>query len=148
MIGKPAAAWMLLKKILGYRFVLRNAIFPEDPINSGMQLAFTLNMENVGYASPYNARPVQLIMRNKSTNEKFVFDIDADIRKWYRGSSTISKNDYYCAVMPKGDYDYFCLCRMRCTLSTRPEYAIRFANENIGEATTGYNKLGFTVRVE
>ena len=48
-----------------------------------MQLAFILNLENVGYASPYNARPVKFIMRNKNNNKEFVFDIDTDIRKWY-----------------------------------------------------------------
>jgi hypothetical protein len=47
----------------------------------GMQLAFTLAIENVGYASPYNARPVELIMRKKTVNKEFVFSIDTDIRK-------------------------------------------------------------------
>ncbi|MEP6682059.1 MAG: DUF4874 domain-containing protein, partial [Parafilimonas sp.] len=41
-----------IKRNLGYRFVLRNAIFPKDAVKAGMQLAFTLNVENVGYASP------------------------------------------------------------------------------------------------
>ncbi|HVX26590.1 MAG TPA: DUF4832 domain-containing protein, partial [Parafilimonas sp.] len=65
-----------IKKNLGYRFVLRNAIFPKDAVKAGMQFSFTLNIENVGYASPYNPRTVELIMRNKSTNKEFVFIIN------------------------------------------------------------------------
>ena len=33
------------------------------------------------------------------------------------------------------------------TLSTRPEYSVRFANTDVWEATTGYNKLNATLNV-
>ena len=95
MTGKPAAVWMPSKKIWVIALYYRNAIFPIDAIKAGMQLSFTLNIENVGYASPYNARPVELIMRNKTTNKEFVFTIDTDVRKWYYRQQRHQRKNYY-----------------------------------------------------
>ncbi|MEP6682246.1 MAG: DUF4832 domain-containing protein [Parafilimonas sp.] len=131
-----------IKKNLGYRFVLHNAVFPKDAIKGGMQLAFTLNVENVGYASPYNPRPVQLIMRNKNTGEDFVFDIDTDVRKWYSGAQSISIKIITKTEMHPGDYDLFLnMPDASTSLSSKSEYSIRFANEDVWDATTGYNNL-------
>jgi hypothetical protein len=138
-----------IKKNLGYRFVLRNAIFPKNAIKAGIQLSFTLNIENAGYASPYNARPVQLIMRNKSTNKEFVFTIDTDVRKWYSGNNTINAKIITDNTMPAGDYNLFLFLPDAAeSLSQRPEYAIRFANENMWDATNGYNNLNETIRIK
>ncbi|HYJ63254.1 MAG TPA: DUF4832 domain-containing protein, partial [Parafilimonas sp.] len=137
-----------IKKNLGYRFVLRNAIFPKSAIKAGMQLSFTLNIDNVGYASPYNARPAELIMRNKSTNKEFVFTIDTDVRKWYSGNNIINTKIITDNMMPAGDYDLFLfLPDASESLSQRPEYAIRFANENIWDAITGYNNLHSAIKI-
>jgi len=137
-----------IKKNLGYRFVLRNAIFPKSAIKAGMQLSFTLNIDNVGYASPYNARPAELIMRNKSTNKEFVFTIDTDVRKWYSGNNIINTKIITDNMMPAGDYDLFLfLPDASESLSQRPEYAIRFANENIWDAITGYNNLHSSIKI-
>jgi hypothetical protein len=34
------------------------------------------------------------------------------------------------------------------SIAARPEYAIRFANENVREEKTGYNKLGFKIHIQ
>lgn len=34
------------------------------------------------------------------------------------------------------------------TIAARPEYAIRLANPNVWEASTGYNSLQHTLRVQ
>ena len=138
-----------IKKDLGYRFVLRNAIFPKDAIKAGMQLSFTLNIENIGYASPYNARPAQLIMRNKSTNKEFLFTIDTDVRKWYSGNNTITAKIITDNTMPAGDYNLFLFLPDAAeSLSKRSEYAIRFANENMWNVTNGYNDLNETITIK
>lgn len=138
-----------IKKNLGYRFVLRNAIFPKDAVKAGMQFSFTLNIENVGYASPYNPRPAELIMRNKSTNKEFVFIINSDVRKWYSGNNTINAKIITDNTMPAGDYDLFLFMPDAAeSLSNRSEYAIRVANENVWEATTGYNDLHKTISIK
>ena len=137
-----------IKKNLGYRFVLRNAIFPKDAVKAGMQLPFTLNIENVGYASPYNARPAQLIMRNKSTNKEFVFTIDTDVRKWYSGNNTINAKIITDNNMPAGDYDLFLnLPDAYQSLQNKSEYSIRLANANMWNEATGYNDLNITIKI-
>jgi hypothetical protein len=138
-----------IKKDLGYRFVLRNAIFPKAAIKAGMQLAFTLNIENVGYASPYNARPIKLVMRNKTSNKEFVFDVDSDVRKWYSGNNSIHIKIITEGDMPAGDYNLFLfLPDASETLAQRPEYAIRLANENVWQQATGYNDLHETITLK
>ncbi len=137
-----------IKKNLGYRFVLRDAIFPKDAIKAGMQLPFRLNIDNVGYASPYNARPVQLIMRNQSTKKEFVFTIDTDIRKWYSGNNIINTKIITDNNMPAGNYDLFLnLPDAYQSLQTKPEYSIRFANENMWIDATGYNNLNTSIKI-
>lgn len=138
-----------IKKNLGYRFVIRSAVFPRNAVTAGMQLAFRLNLENVGYASPYNERPVELVMRNKSDKKEFVVPIDLDIRKWYTGVIHVEAKVITAANMPKGDYDLFLyLPDASSTLSGKPEYAIRLANEHVWEETTGYNYLNRSLKIK
>jgi hypothetical protein len=138
-----------IKKNLGYRLILRDGVFPKGPVKAGMQLAFTLDINNVGYASPYNARPVQLVMRNQSTKQEFVYTIDTDIRKWYSGLTSltikiITQND-----MPHGNYDLFLnLPDAYASLSLNPAYSIRMANTNAWEEATGYNALNKSITIQ
>jgi hypothetical protein len=138
-----------IKQALGYRFVLRNAIYPAANATAGKQFSFALNLENTGYASPYNARPVKLIMRNKQSAELFTFDIDTEVRKWYSGNLSLNIKIVLPANMTKGEYEMLLfLPDADASIAARPDYAIRFANENIWEDETGYNKLGFDVKIE
>ncbi len=53
------------------------------------------------------------------------------------------------ADIPKSDYEILMfLPDAFSSIAARPEYAIRFANENVWEEKTGYNKLGFKIHVE
>ena len=128
--------------------MLRDAIFPLTPIKAGMQLSFTLHIRNVGYASPYNARAFRLIMRNKSTKQEFAFNIDTDVRKWFTGLSTINAKVVTDNTMAAGDYDLFLFLPDAAeSLSARPEYALRLANENVWEDASGYNSLNKIITV-
>ena len=138
-----------IKKNLGYRFVLQNAIFPVAPTKAGTQLAFTVNLKNIGYASPYNPRTIKLVMRNKINSKEFVFDINIDIRKWHTGSVTFNAKIVTDPGMPAGDYDlYLFMPDTSESLAQRSEYAIRLANENVWEEATGYNSLGNAVKIK
>ncbi|MFT4153322.1 DUF4832 domain-containing protein [Parafilimonas sp.] len=138
-----------IKKNLGYRFVLRDGVFPEAPVKAGMQLAFALDINNVGYASPYNERPLQVIMRNQSTKEEFTFDVNEDVRKWYTGNHSVNIKIITDNSMPAGDYDLLLnLPDAASSLANMPEYSIRFANDNVWEEATGYNKLNVTITIQ
>lgn len=138
-----------IKKNLGYRFVLRNAVYPHEAVESGKLFSFVLNIENVGYASPYNERPAKIILKNKQTAQEFVYDTNIDIRRWYSGSFSVKQTLLAKEEMPKGEYDvYLYLPDKYESLSSRTEYAIRIANDNVWDAATGYNKLGFAITVK
>ena len=136
-----------IKKNLGYRFVLQDASFP-SVVNTGTNFIFSINLENKGYASPFNARPLKLIMRKENSTEEFVFDLPGDVRKWYAGAVKINASVPINSTMPKGRYELFLFLPDKySSIAKRPEYAIRFANENSWEANTGYNKLMATVTI-
>lgn len=138
-----------IKKNLGYRFVLRNAIFPVETVKAGMQLSFTLNIDNVGYASPYNQRSFQLLMRNKSNAKEFVFNINEDVRKLYSGSHSLTIKIITDTSMPSGDYDLFLnMPDASENLSSKPEYSIRLANTGVWESSTGYNNLHAVIKIQ
>ena len=138
-----------IKKNLGYRFVLHNSVFPKSPVNAGMQLAFTLHLENAGYASLYNARPAELIMRNQTNKKEYAFTINTDMRKWYTGNIVLDVKIITERDMPLGNYDLLLFMPdAYSSLAQRPEYAIRLANENIWEASTGYNYLNKTITIK
>lgn len=137
-----------IKKNLGYRFVLTTGIFPQQPVKAGMQFKFILNLRNDGYASPYNQRPANLILRAQNGGKEYVFPLSADVRKWYSGSLTVNENVTTDGSMPKGKYDLFLYLPDAATsLKDRTEYAVRLANKDVWEAATGYNKLLATVTI-
>ncbi|MHA4811440.1 DUF4832 domain-containing protein [Flavitalea flava] len=137
-----------IKRNLGYRFVLKNGLFPASAVQAGLQFKFTLNLVNQGYASPFNPRPAMLIMRNQSTNKEIVFKLASDPRTWFTGNVQVNETISTDAAMPKGKYSMFLyMPDNSATIAARPEYAIRLANANCWEATTGYNDLSVTLTI-
>jgi len=138
-----------IRKQLGYRFVLRNAIVPKAAVQAGKQLSFALNLENIGYASPYNERPVMLIMRSTSGSNVYSYEISTDIRKWYSGTVKLDVKIITDVAMIKGKYDLFLYMPDKySSIAHRPEYAIRLANNDVWEEATGYNKLNTAITIE
>ncbi len=136
-----------IKRNLGYRFVLQTAILPDNAIQ-GTAMNVVLNIKNVGYASPYNKRPLKLLLRNIQTGAIESFIMSADIRKWYSGAVKVNENILIPKDLPTGDYEILIhLPDAYASISSRPEYAIRFANDDIWEGKTGYNKLNHIVKV-
>ena len=136
-----------IKKEIGYRFVLKDGTYP-SAINAGAALNFIINLENAGYASPYNERPVKLILRKQNSGELFSFNITTDIRKWYSGNIKLESFVTTPATMPKGRYDLLLFLPDKyASIGSRPEYAIRIANKDMWESSTGYNKLSATVDI-
>lgn len=137
-----------IKINLGYRFVLKNAVFPKKATTGG-SIKVSINIDNVGYASPYNPRPVQLILRNKTTGAIKTLLFTTDIRKWYSGSTALEQSFTLPADVVAGEYELLLnLPDKYASISDRPEYAIRLANADVWEETTGYNKLNYTLVVE
>ena len=137
-----------IKKNLGYRFVLQKGLFPFKSIDAGRQLKFSLQLENKGYASPYNERPVKIIFRGIDGKE-FSYSLPDDPRKWYPGIVKLEVTINTDTTMPRGKYELFLSLPDKYTsIAKRTEYAIRLANENVWEEATGYNKLNVTIDIQ
>ncbi|GAA4313280.1 hypothetical protein GCM10023149_08980 [Mucilaginibacter gynuensis] len=136
-----------IKKNLGYRFVLESAVLPDNVVR-GTSLNITINLKNVGYASPYNKRTAKLVLRNTKTGEVQSLTLATDVRKWYSGTQKVEESISIPSDFPAGDYEMLLnLPDEYASIATRPEYSIRLANNNVWEATTGYNKLNHTIKV-
>ncbi|ELS03854.1 hypothetical protein Xen7305DRAFT_00035780 [Xenococcus sp. PCC 7305] len=131
-----------IAKRLGYRFRLieSTATIKSQP---GGVFALNFQIENQGWASLYNPRKVELVLRSSQTGQEYVISIDHDPRFWQPGT----KNDVEVkANLPSditpGDYEVFLnLPDPTPGLTNRPEYSIRLANQNLWEENTGYNSL-------
>ncbi len=136
-----------IKRNLGYRFVLQSAIFPKK-ITAGQFLSFKIIIDNKGYASCYNPRPVKLVLRNKENGQQFFIPTDGDPRKWFSGTTSWASTVALPSDIVKGKYDVLLsLPDKYSSIASRAEYAIRLANENVWESATGFNKLGIEIEV-
>jgi len=134
---------------LGYRFRLVRAVIPEQASRSG-RLQMSLEIANEGFATPFNPRPVQLVLRARGTQTVYTAALNTDPRRWTAGqTTTIGVDVALPANLPAGEYDLLLhLPDADSRLSSRAEYAIRLANQNTWEASTGYNNLQTTLKVQ
>ena len=136
-----------IRKKLGYRFVLRSGTYPKL-LRAGDSLHVSIQIENIGYASPYNPRKAYLILRRPATNELFKFEFSSPVQTWYSGPVEL-KGDFKLPDHIAGD-DYELLLNLPDdypSIASRPEYSIRLANDNVWEETTGYNKLNTNISI-
>ncbi len=137
-----------IRKKLGYRFALKEFVYPKE-IKAGSSMAFTLTVNNLGYASPFNERPVKLILKNKTSSQEFTYTLSTDIRKWFSGITKIETAIATDASLTAGVYDmYLFMPDKYASIAAKPEYAIRLANADTWDAVTGYNRLLASVTVK
>ena len=136
-----------IKRKLGYRFVLRSAEFPRSG-RAGSKLSIHIYLENIGYASPFNPRPVQLVLRNASDGKIHLFEFKTDLRYWFTGKIVLDGSFLLPAGLLPGQYELLLnLPDQYQSLAARPEYSIRLANENCWEDQTGFNKLNHILTI-
>jgi hypothetical protein len=133
---------------LGYRFELKTAEFPAS-VTVGTTLPIVIKMKNLGYAAPFNERKAYIVLKNLTTNQTYSILMNSDPRLWMGPNEiTISENLTLPSNLITGNYKmYLYLPDSSPTLASRTEYAIRFANENTWESTSGYNNLNHTLNV-
>ncbi|MGC1204007.1 MAG: DUF4832 domain-containing protein [Flavobacteriaceae bacterium] len=142
-----------IKRNLGYRFVLKRALLPTE-IKNDKTVEIELDIMNEGYASTYNYRFVELILRNNEDQKVYKTKIDTDPRYWFTDElQNITLNIKWSETLPKGVYELFInLPDPEPTIYDRPEYAIRLASKinskSIWDASTGWNLLSSNIKVE
>ena len=137
-----------IAKGLGYRLRLVNAALPSS-VRFGGRIRGAFTIANDGFAAPSNKRPVELILRDRSTGRTTAIPLALDPRRWTSGKEhrVAIAADVPAAVTP-GSYDVLLnLPDAAAGLRSRPEYAVRLANQGTWEAASGYNRLLMTVRV-
>lgn len=138
-----------IQRRLGYRFRLSNSTTP-DKIKPAGSFSMSFQIVNDGWASPYNPRGLEVLLRNRQTGNEYYLPVNEDPRMWMPGTTNVVK--IVAGIpenMPPGEYQVLLnLPDPTTTLYNRPEYSIRLANQNIWEASTGYNSLLQSVIVD
>ncbi|MGL4610829.1 MAG: DUF4832 domain-containing protein, partial [Trueperaceae bacterium] len=144
-----------ISKRLGYRLELKSSAIQKE-VKAGAALGVSFVVNNVGYAAPFNPRGLAVVLRNQSTGTTYTLNIlqerssTLDPRMWYResGDITVSASPTVPSNVPAGTYDVLLsLHDPAGNLASRPEYSIRFANENVWEDASGLNLLVKGVKV-
>ncbi len=136
-----------VSKNLGYRVEL-NEVKHSQAVRPGGVLELQFSVTNTGYAAPFNKRPAYLVLSQGAT--KMVVQAIPDVRVWASGTRTnyslklrVPANTvpgtYQLSLWMPDDYS---------SLKNDPRYALRLANSNSWDATTGYNLLSAVVPVD
>jgi hypothetical protein len=131
---------------LGYHLRMNTAAITNTTIKPGGIFSVTLDLTNDGYGKIYNPRGFGIVLRNKQNGTEYFLNALAqghDPRLWLPGvNKTLTVTGGIPRGMPDGVYDVFVfLPDSDPSLRKRSIYAIRFANQNVWEESTGYNSL-------
>lgn len=137
----------ILARNMGYRFQLTQATLPRVQ-KPNEPLPVNLVIKNVGYASPYNARPAYIVLTNAS--QTYTLLLQSDPRLWAPNSATTVVDESL--ILPQGikegKYDVaLWLPDDDERIAKDARFAIRLANPNMWEESTGYNKLGMQIQI-
>ena len=139
---KASGHYEVIKRRLGYRFVLDKATLTQAP-KGGEAFQAEITLHNAGFAAPANKRDVELVFVSATNpKEKYIFPQTADPRFWMAGEKRIVTLSCTLNEAMHGAYKlYLNLPDPYPSLHDDPRYSIRLANENVWEPETGYNLL-------
>src|SRR5919199_1883944 len=133
---------------LGYRFrLIRSEI--QDRARPGSRFRLKIQLVNEGWGKLYNPRRIEIVLRHTRTGKKYYLKVNQDPRLWLSGQTIeITSQHDLPDSMPSGDYAVLLnLPDPEPQLYPRKDYAIRLANKDVWEKTTGYNSLLKTVSI-
>ncbi len=127
---------------LGYRLRLEKSKISKL-VRPGGKFKLDLELINEGWASPYNPRLVEVILRNIRGHKEYYLPVNEKPGQWMPNEIN---NIHIAGYIPKniesGKYEVLInLPDPNLNLYNRPEYSIRLANKNMWEASTGYNSI-------
>ena len=138
-----------VRRRLGYRHRLIDSRAPQT-VSAGGALSITVSVVNDGFANLYNPRPLEVVLRHQPSGRLYRLQTTDDPRRWLPGEPhTVETSGGIPADAPAGAYDVLLhLPDAAAALRDRPEYAVRFANDDVWEPATGMNALRRQVRIE
>lgn len=129
-----------IRKRLGYRLTLTSGSI-NGKVAPGGLLHVSLSLKNEGYAVPYNARPIYLVLDGAT---RVSAKLSADVRKFAPESGTIQLSATFRvpASLAAGNYRVALdLPDAADSIAKRPEYAIQLANSGVWNASAGDNTI-------
>lgn len=132
-----------IKQRLGYRLTLTSAEYNER-VRPGGTLDLTVDVQNTGFGNIINERPLYVILFDQDNiNQPYQVKLDIDPRRWGFGNSSFNVKLHIPANIPEGEYQIaLWLPDAYESLQGDPRYAIQFANEEMWEEETGFNRIG------
>jgi hypothetical protein len=118
---------------MGYRFVLRQFIYPSYVCRQG-QLSFASLWENVGCAPIY--KDYQLAVRLRNTQKTLVLPATTDVRQWLPGDIICDEKLYIPYDMPLGKYQLEIAIASPVSFEPRVKLAIE------GKTDDGWYRMG------
>ncbi len=134
---------------LGYRYRMLTASVP-DLVSQGEVAAISVTIENTGYASPYNFRKTEIVLRNTATAEEHLIELTQsnDMRYWHTGVHQLDLSFEVPPDVAEGTYEVFLnFPDADAALRNNPAYSVQLANVGTWEAATGYNSLLFQLTI-
>lgn len=129
-----------MEKRLGYRLLLKSAQLPQA-VKPGGSFTLEIELENQGFAAPFNTRPVFVVLRGGGFSAKVALE-SADPRRWLASGHVKARLRLPARVLP-GVYTLsLWLPDAAASLQARSDYAVRLANETVWDEATGENTLG------
>jgi hypothetical protein len=137
-----------IRKRLGYRFEIERVSISEEVAPGGL-LYVQWVVKNVGYAAPFNARPIFVVLDGGGQRRTAALAA-TDWRRWSpeAGEVTVSVKLRVPDATAPGTYRVaLWLPDAASSLRGRVEYAVRFANTNVWNAAAGDNTLTVALKV-
>ena len=131
-----------ITKRIGYRLSLTSSDFNEQ-VKPGGALNITVNLQNTGFSSIINERPLFVVLIAKDGASRHEVELQIDPRVWGPGTATFTAKLHIPSNAQKGEYQLALWFPDGYeSLHNNPLYAIQFANEGVWDEATGLNVLG------
>ena len=116
----------------------------------GGELDLEVDVKNYGFAAPFNARPVYVVLTNASGVRQVVKLPSVDVRRFAPATTTtIATKLRIPANLAAGTYKLSLWMPDEATALQRdPRYSLRMANDNAWNATTGENLMTAALHVD
>ncbi len=138
-----------INRRLGYRFELQDAYYPTTGLVPGNNFHLQLTIKNSGFASPFNARPVYVVLQNINGQNTYKFTLNTDPRSWKPDITSVVTQDLALPTdMVAGNYKLYLWMPDAATgLQNNPLYSVQLANQNVWNPSSGYNTLATNIIV-
>lgn len=137
-----STVYQFIRDHLGYRFVLKNSVFPETVSQCG-NLKFSFELVNNGFANPIKEQKCEVIL--EKDGNFITTEVDLDPTKWYSGKTVKTElNIKLPFIAGEGKWNvYFKSSISVNSLSQYSFRSIRFANNSVWQPALGANYLGY-----